>query len=299
MAARGRSVAAVFFMTEGGLDFFREKDIENITVEAGMVFTLWMVMAFMFPVCLVLNSTIRFSACRLPTGSHESWALLYPFHLTLYYCCFLHPKSLASNTCSTSHSSSLSIRSGGSLVKFSPCSSISLYGDSRLAWNMLWIFQFLERFNWYATCEMMFVIMKGPCHLAHNLMAGCLVCRFFQSSQTLSPVAYAWNFVSLVIHSWARVMLAWTFCLTRKMCLILSCWSGKHEIGVFWCIIGIYPMRALHGAMWVIWDRQQLMEYCAMGNNLAQLFCCLLQKILRKVLSIWLVHSDCPSVCGW
>ena len=76
MVMMGRSVAAGFFMTEGGLDFFGEKDISKATVGIGMPFACLTMMVFMLAVCLLLNSAIRSSACRLSAGSHELWALL-------------------------------------------------------------------------------------------------------------------------------------------------------------------------------------------------------------------------------
>ena len=178
IAAMGRSAVVGFFMDEGGLDFFGAKDIGSAVVGSRMPLAQHITRVFIPLMVLFLNSGMRSLAHRLVAGSHESWALLYPFHWTLYCCSFLHPKSLASNTCLTSHSSSLSTSSGGSCVKFGPCSSISLYGDSRPAWNTLWIFQFFGRSSWYATCEMTFMMVKGPCHLACNLMAGWLVFKF-------------------------------------------------------------------------------------------------------------------------
>ena len=131
--AMGRLAVVGFFMDEGGLDFFVAKDIGSAAVGSRMPLAQHMTRVFIPLMVLFLNPTMRSLACRLVAGSHKSWVLLYPFHWTLYYCSLLHLKSLVSNTCSTSHSSSPSTRSGGGSVKFGPCSSVSLYGDSRLA----------------------------------------------------------------------------------------------------------------------------------------------------------------------
>ena len=118
MVAIGRLAVVDFFMTEGGLDCLGVKDIWGVLIKTEILFIHHIVSAFILLVCLLLNSAIRSSACKLVASSHEPWALLYPFHQTLYCCCFLCPKSLASNTCSTSHFSSPLMRSGGSSMKF-------------------------------------------------------------------------------------------------------------------------------------------------------------------------------------
>ena len=65
--------------------------------------------------CCLLNASIRSGACMFVAGSHESWAVLYPFHLTRYCFSFLLPNVLAPIVSLTSHSGlSLIISGGGS-----------------------------------------------------------------------------------------------------------------------------------------------------------------------------------------
>src|SRR6266702_822914 len=89
----------------------------------------------------LLYSAISSSAWRFSLGSQELSLVGYPFHLTRK--CILCPRPLgcASKIFSTSNSCSPSIRSGGGWVKFGLCSSVSLYGVIKFAWNTLSIFQ--------------------------------------------------------------------------------------------------------------------------------------------------------------
>ena len=84
------------------------------------------------------NSAINCGAWTSAAVSQELSLMGYPFHLIRY--CSLCPHFLLSMTFSTSYSGSPLIRFGGGWVKFGLCSSISLYGVRRFAWNTLCIF---------------------------------------------------------------------------------------------------------------------------------------------------------------
>ena len=86
-------------------------------------------------------SAINCGAWTSAAVSQELSLVGYPFRLIRY--CSLRPRFLLSMTFSTSYSGSPSIRSGGGRVKFGPCSSVSLYGVRRFAWNTLCIFHCL------------------------------------------------------------------------------------------------------------------------------------------------------------
>src|SRR5712671_2898471 len=106
----------------------------------------------------------------------------YPFHLIRYSVLFhLFLLSLIS---STLYSSSPLISSGGGSSKFLPCSFVSLYGNSRLAWNTLWIFHPFGNISWYVTGPNLFMTLKGPYRKARSFVMGCVVLMFFASSQT-------------------------------------------------------------------------------------------------------------------
>ena len=77
---------------------------------------------FMLFILLVpLNSARSSEACKSSSLTHESCAGEYPFHLTRY-CFFFHcPYVCSLIICSTSHSSSPSMISGGGSIKLGPC----------------------------------------------------------------------------------------------------------------------------------------------------------------------------------
>jgi hypothetical protein len=136
------------------------------------------------------NSFTSSGAFTLSAGSQLSWAWEYPFHHRRY-CNFFHrPCLLEVRTSSTSYSGLLSIRSGGGSGKFSPCSSVSLYGVRSDAWKALKIFQCGGSSRQYTTGDITLMILKGPlCHVP-SFAVGCDNLRFMFSSQTWSP---SWN----------------------------------------------------------------------------------------------------------
>jgi len=87
------------------------------------------------------NSASSSRALRSSALTHESWAGEYPFQRMRYCFFFQRPKVLSLRTCSTSHSGSPSMMSGGSSMKLGPCMSVSLYDVRSDMWKMSWIFQ--------------------------------------------------------------------------------------------------------------------------------------------------------------
>jgi len=83
-----------------------------------------------------LNSASNSGALRSLVLTHESWAGEYPFQRTRYCFFFQQPKVLSLRICSTSHSGSPSMMSGGSLIKLGPCISVSLYDVRSDMWKM-------------------------------------------------------------------------------------------------------------------------------------------------------------------
>jgi len=87
------------------------------------------------------NSTSNSGALRSLALTHESWAGEYPFQWMRYCFFFQRPKVLSLRICSTSHSGSPSMMSGGGLMKLGLCMSVSLYDVRSDMWKTLWIFQ--------------------------------------------------------------------------------------------------------------------------------------------------------------
>ena len=87
------------------------------------------------------NSASNSGALRSLMLTHESWAGEYPFQRIRYCFFFQRPKVLSLRICSTSHSGSPSMMSGGGSMKLGPCMSVSLYGVMSDAWKTSWIFQ--------------------------------------------------------------------------------------------------------------------------------------------------------------
>ena len=87
------------------------------------------------------NSASNSGAWRSFASTHESWAGKYPFQRTRYCFFFQRPKALSLRICSTSHSGSPSMTSGGGSMKLGPCMSVSLYDVRSDAWKTSWIFQ--------------------------------------------------------------------------------------------------------------------------------------------------------------
>jgi len=88
-----------------------------------------------------LNSASSSGALRSSALTHESWASEYPFQRMRYCFFFQRPKVLSLRICSTSHSGSPSMMSGGGLMKLGPCMLVSLYDVRSDAWKTSWIFQ--------------------------------------------------------------------------------------------------------------------------------------------------------------
>jgi len=88
-----------------------------------------------------LNSASSSGALRSSVLTHESWAGEYPFQQMRYCFFFQQPKVLSLRICSTFHSGSPSMMSGGGSMKLGPCMSVSLYGVRSDAWKTSWIFQ--------------------------------------------------------------------------------------------------------------------------------------------------------------
>ena len=131
---------------------------------------------------LFSNSTIKSGALIFSHGSHESWAFEYPFQQIRY--CFPDRCILMSRICSTSHSGSPLIRSGGGSVKFSPCFSISLYGCKSLAWKTSCIFQWDSSSKQKFVCPTTSWTLNGPYFLGPSFLVGCVVCRLVPSNHT-------------------------------------------------------------------------------------------------------------------
>jgi len=87
------------------------------------------------------NSASNSGALRSLALTYESWAGEYPFQRMRYCFFFQRPKVLSLRICSTSHSGSPSMMSGGSLMKLGLCMSVSLYDVRSDAWKTSWIFQ--------------------------------------------------------------------------------------------------------------------------------------------------------------
>jgi len=87
------------------------------------------------------NSTSNSRALRSLVLTYKSWAGEYPFQQTRYCFFFQWPKALSLRTCSTSHSGSPSMMSGGGSMKLGPCMLVSLYDIRSDAWKTSWIFQ--------------------------------------------------------------------------------------------------------------------------------------------------------------
>jgi len=87
------------------------------------------------------NSASNSGALTSSALTHESWAGKYPFQQMRYCFFFQRPKVLSLRICSTSHSGSPSMMSGGSSMKLGPCMSVSLYAIRSDAWKTSWIFQ--------------------------------------------------------------------------------------------------------------------------------------------------------------
>ena len=75
---------------------------------------------------------------RLDSGSQVFSNDGYPFHAVRYFRLPEGPQ--CEMICSTSYSSSVSIRSGGGFEKLGPCVSVSLWDERREAWKTLCIF---------------------------------------------------------------------------------------------------------------------------------------------------------------
>jgi len=88
-----------------------------------------------------LNSASNSGALRSSALTHESWAGEYPFQWMRYCFFFQQPKVLSLRICSTSHSGSPSMMSGGGSMKLGLCMSVSLYDIRSDAWKTSWIFQ--------------------------------------------------------------------------------------------------------------------------------------------------------------
>ena len=81
----------------------------------------WSLFRMVFILLVRLNLAKSSGACKSSLSTQESCAGEYPFHLTRY-CFFFHcPYMHALIICSTSHSSSPSMISGGGSMKFGPC----------------------------------------------------------------------------------------------------------------------------------------------------------------------------------
>src|ERR1700722_3810400 len=88
---------------------------------------------------------------------------------------------------STSNSASPSMISGGGRGKLDPCCRVSEYGVRRPAWKTLWIVHDGGKSNWYATGDIRFVILNGPCRFGASLAETYGRVRFFASNQTFVP----------------------------------------------------------------------------------------------------------------
>src|SRR6266403_170202 len=73
------------------------------------------------------KSAASCGACTSSAASQVSWASEYPVHLTRYWSRLDRPKRLAPMICSTSHSGSPSMMSGGGAVEVGPLLLVFLF----------------------------------------------------------------------------------------------------------------------------------------------------------------------------
>ena len=121
--------------------------------------------------------------------------------------------------------------------------------------------------------------LKGPYHIGDNLLvrfAGSF--KFVPSSQTCSPMLNGLKRgLSLIQDSCTLRCTSWVACLASLM--LLSHWSSVwiSVCLVGWCTEGVYPIRRLKGAFFVVADGHEFFVYCTIGNQVCQLFCFMLQ----------------------
>jgi hypothetical protein len=187
-----------------------------------------------------------------------------------------------------------------------PCSSVSLYGERRLAWKMgctFFCFHCRGRSNRKETGLITLITLNGPYRFGASFCVGCEVWRFFPSNQTRSPSLYGsyalcpfcftLRFMTIFC---AFLMASWAQSLVTSNHSLRWARSGRVEV-VFVChMLGVCPMRRLNGVILVTSLGQALCTNWARGSKDAQLFCWKFPYTLRYCSSHWFVLSDCPSI---
>ena len=109
------------------------------------------------------------------------------------------------------------MRSGGGRLKFGPCSSFSVYGMSKVAWNTLCIFHLMGSSSRYVSGPNTSLIWNGPSRFGAIFLDVYPVFRFRESSHTIWPFLNGLNpFLVLVIircraSSWAAMASSRSF----------------------------------------------------------------------------------------
>jgi hypothetical protein len=83
--------------------------------------------------------------------------------------------------------------------------------------------------------------------------------------------------LSLIQVSCTLCCTSWAACLASLM--LESCWFSVRMSVVLigWWTEGVYPIRSLKGAFFVVVDGQEFFVYYTSGNQVCQLFCFVLQ----------------------
>ena len=136
------------------------------------------------------------------------------------------------------------------------------------AWKTSWIFHCASNSNLYATGDITATTLKGPYCLGDNLLVrftGSF--RFVPSNHTCSPM------LNGLKHGRSLTQVSCTLCCASWAAFLAVSMSLSHSsnVGMLlflsgWCIEGIYPMRRLKGAFFVVADGHEFFVYCAIGK---------------------------------
>src|SRR6266403_4399249 len=148
-------------------------------------------------------------------------------------------------------------------------------------------------------CESFLVILKGLYLLGLSLAVGCVVFRWVTSNQTFCPSLKGLYLVTLIVICCTCVIACCAACLMALVWVSLKSIAGAKEWVFLMCVYGTCPMISSKGDLPIVVLGHALWVYWASGSHLAQSVCAPFPNIRRYCSSHWLVHSDCPSVCGW
>ena len=131
----------------------------------------------------------------------------------------------------------------------------------------------------YATGDIIATTLKGPYCLGDSLLVrftGSF--KFVPSSHTCSPM------LNSLKHGLSLIQVSCTLCCTSWVAFLADSILLSHSsrVGMLlflagWCTEGVYPIRRLKGAFFMVADSHEFFVYCAIGNQVCQLFCCMLQ----------------------